>query len=478
MPTTVPALKLRVGYQPLTAVEHDSNLTILKNFCDALSAQIASSISLDGSLVTNAVITASITDRAVTAAKLAFTAGCSYHEDVSSEANVIAINPNPVCTAFEVGMVFIIHLPVNKQTNSRSVKLEVNGLIDDSAASVLKSGGIELDAGTLKANSLIVVGCVAAAPAKFIMLGVTSVSNSSTTIITGGEIFNGSFEAVAGQIPDGWLVVTTPLSGGSPALTVIDGDDVNVRHGGKSVKFTLVAGTSRNWLSLQSILDAKYPCVEGEDVQITWLMSIVPGTATTLNIPVRLLCKWYDSSGNYIRSGDLFARKFVKGTAPVNTGWFRYSGAATPPAAAHFYQLSIACGDPEVEAADHNNAEVYFDDVRTARASYDFRSALKKWDDPAGIWKNTVVLHGFGTVPSRVECYAECHTVQAGFTVGSSIRIDSFTKIGTEYIHVYFNDSSIGFTSNYSELWAHDPVSGGHTILDPASWGWRFYAWV
>lgn len=469
---------MRLGHQPLVAAEYDRNLTTLRDFLNGLAAKVDTVIA--GALKPGSVTTATITDRAVTAAKLAFTATGGYVEDKSLSGNLITIIPSPPCLAYAVGMVFIVHLPKNKSTNSISaIKFKVSSLAE---AQVLNNGGTTLSLASIQQDSLVVLGCISASPATFLLLGVTDASKFPS-VVTGQETFNGSFENTIDNFPSSWTSRINKVYGGSPQIVSLKNDNAGTRHGNKSIRVTLAPGTNRDWISLE---EDRIPCAENEDVQVSFLLCVTPGSLTAnVQIPIKVFCKWYNSKGVPCETIEtpVFGRVFLltlegkiiwKNNFTENIpadGWKRYGGIATPVSGAHFYSLSFGFGDTSAAGTDLNNAKFYLDDVRTSRVNYDYRNnVLTPWSQSYGPlnWSQ-VVYHGLGVVPRRVDLYAESIVSGFSYKVSSCVQSQSFSTVPPHLTgwHIYFDDTKIAFWSNSDYL-----------LGNAAQYGFRFYAYL
>lgn len=132
---------------PLTPAEGDANLATLADEIELMRDKIASQINEDGTLKDNSASTAALQDRAVTRAKLDFTAN-HYYADAGS-ANTLVITPSPALGAYAAGIGFLVKVST---TNTGVSTLNVNGL---GAVTIKKEANLDVDAGDLKAGQIV-----------------------------------------------------------------------------------------------------------------------------------------------------------------------------------------------------------------------------------------------------------------------------------------------------------------------------------
>lgn len=132
---------------PLTPAEGDANLETLADEIELMRDKIASQINEDGTLKDNSVSTAALQDRAVTRAKLDFTAN-HYYADSGAE-NALVIEPSPALGAYAAGIGFLVKVAV---TNTGVSTLKVNSL---STVAIKKEGNVDVAAGDLKAGQIV-----------------------------------------------------------------------------------------------------------------------------------------------------------------------------------------------------------------------------------------------------------------------------------------------------------------------------------
>lgn len=151
MPNTVPPLTLRIPKMaPLSAVEGDNNLKILRDFCNSLAALYELVFNLDGTIRNNVVTTLSIRDRAVTQPKLDWLANF-FAVAVGTDVYTATINPT-AAFSYGDGLTTSFIAPIFfTNANTGASTLEINGA---GAKPIKKGSGVDLVAGDIPATSI------------------------------------------------------------------------------------------------------------------------------------------------------------------------------------------------------------------------------------------------------------------------------------------------------------------------------------
>ena len=133
----------------LTHQEADKNLTVLKNFSEALAEILDSSLNPDGTIKAGSVLAGALGERVVGAANMAFPSAL-FAVDTGS-VNKLVVAFDPAMEAYEDGTVLFIRVG---DTNTGVTTLKVDAL---DAVQILK-GTKPLAAGDIQKNTVIVVG--------------------------------------------------------------------------------------------------------------------------------------------------------------------------------------------------------------------------------------------------------------------------------------------------------------------------------
>lgn len=133
----------------LTWEELDQNLTVIRDYYNAMANLIATCLNDDGTIKNDAVLEPSIKSRSVSQRALSLTALPFFADTGSTDA--FHITPDPASTAYEHGMVFWVRAA---RTNTGPCTLKVNDL---EAVPIYKLGNTELEAGDIRAAGVFLV---------------------------------------------------------------------------------------------------------------------------------------------------------------------------------------------------------------------------------------------------------------------------------------------------------------------------------
>lgn len=137
-------VKRLVKGQKLLPSEEDQNKSDIEGAVNALYGNLSVVLNPDGTLKNNAVSTASIQDRAVTLAKLAFLS--TFYAVDTGAANAMAISFTTAATAYAAGMVFWVKV-VATNTGASTLNVDSLGAV---AVKQVKNGALtDVDAGNL-----------------------------------------------------------------------------------------------------------------------------------------------------------------------------------------------------------------------------------------------------------------------------------------------------------------------------------------
>lgn len=361
---------------PLSHDEIDGNVVALRDFFNTLASSFGVVTDWDGTLKAGTVGEDQLAEGAVTRGKLAAN-GVGHYLDESATENVLAINPSPAATAWVKGMVFWIRLPSDKTANSGAMQVSLNGL----KAELLKTGPfgalIPVPGGTVAGDSVVVVACVRVAPSVQCALLVTEPKASEVVL---DEVLNGSFE----NNLDGWTAVKNTRSGGGEPVVTLE-RQADVWHGSQAVKLACVAGPNQSWPSLLSS-GVLYSVAEDELVALSWAMRFTGGPSDYVYVLIKVILYWFDQDRQPLLTtpfSELFRWRYGKGDWLAGAGqwvWSRFRGAALAPPGARYYKIELSAGRPETGwpvpatgRAGHNDAVVWFDDVRKTRLAWGVR---------------------------------------------------------------------------------------------------------
>lgn len=89
------------------------------------------------------------------------------------------------------------------------------------------------------------------------------------------------------------------------------------------------------------------------------------------------------------------------------------------------------------------------------------------------------VAHSLGVIPQLINAYARCTSADAGFTVGQQVQIQGMTVIGNGYYGgtVYADATNVYLQIATNGLYFLSSSGGASTVLTPANWDIRIYAW-
>lgn len=89
------------------------------------------------------------------------------------------------------------------------------------------------------------------------------------------------------------------------------------------------------------------------------------------------------------------------------------------------------------------------------------------------------VAHSLGIIPQLINAYARCTSADAGFTVGQQVQIQGMTVIGNGYYGgtVYADATNVYLQIATNGLYFLSSSGGASTVLTPANWDIRIYAW-
>lgn len=135
---------------PLSAAEGDQNLKTLVDFCNALAALYGISFNNDGTLLTDSVTTLAIKDRAVTQAKLDWTANF-FATASGTNAYAITISPTAAYTAGDGTTTAFWCFVKFTNANTAAATIAVNG---SPAVPIKKLVSSDLAAGDISAGSI------------------------------------------------------------------------------------------------------------------------------------------------------------------------------------------------------------------------------------------------------------------------------------------------------------------------------------
>jgi hypothetical protein len=134
---------------PLTAIQHDHNWKTVRNFCNALSARIATVLKPNGTLTDGAVGSSDVlADRIVTASKLHYTANL-FVVATGVDAYAATLAPGTDFTRGDgVASAMVLHVkfPATNTKIGAEVTLNVNA---SGAARIVKNGTLDLASGDI-----------------------------------------------------------------------------------------------------------------------------------------------------------------------------------------------------------------------------------------------------------------------------------------------------------------------------------------
>jgi len=89
------------------------------------------------------------------------------------------------------------------------------------------------------------------------------------------------------------------------------------------------------------------------------------------------------------------------------------------------------------------------------------------------------VAHSLGIIPQLINAYARCTSADAGFTAGQQVQIQGWQIIGgTRYGgNVYADATNVYLQIASGGLLFLSSSGGSSTVLTPANWDIRIYAW-
>jgi hypothetical protein len=89
------------------------------------------------------------------------------------------------------------------------------------------------------------------------------------------------------------------------------------------------------------------------------------------------------------------------------------------------------------------------------------------------------VAHSLGIIPQLINAYARCTSADAGYTVGQQVQIQGMTVIGNGYYGgtVYADATNVYLQIATNGLYFLSSSGGASTVLTPANWDIRIYAW-
>lgn len=89
------------------------------------------------------------------------------------------------------------------------------------------------------------------------------------------------------------------------------------------------------------------------------------------------------------------------------------------------------------------------------------------------------VAHSLGIIPQLINAYARCTSADAGYTVGQQVQIQGMTVIGNGYYGgtVYADATNVYLQIATNGLYFLSSSGGSSTVLTPANWDIRIYAW-
>ena len=89
------------------------------------------------------------------------------------------------------------------------------------------------------------------------------------------------------------------------------------------------------------------------------------------------------------------------------------------------------------------------------------------------------VAHSLGVIPQLINAYARCTSADAGYTAGQQVQIQGMTVIGNGYYGgtVYADATNVYLQIATNGLYFLSSSGGASTVLTPANWDIRIYAW-